>query len=107
MSEGRLMDVDTPEALRTHVRGTVYEIVCNPVRSAAKALQATADVDEVQAFGDRITAIVPGSGPDAARLTRALTREGVTVESIRTVPPSLENVFLSLLAHPRGHEERP
>ena len=107
MSGGRLMDVDTPESLRKHVRGTVYEIVCNPVRSAVKALQASADIDEVQAFGDRVTAIVPESGPDAARLKRALTQAGVAVESIRTVPPSLENVFLSLLAHPRRHEERP
>jgi len=107
MSGGRLMDVDTPESLRKHVRGTVYEIVCNPVRSAVKALQASSEIDEVQAFGDRMTAIVRDSGPDAARLKRVLTQGGVVVESIRTVPPSLENVFLSLLAHPRRHEERP
>lgn len=107
MSGGHLMEVDSPESLRKRVRGTVYEIVCHPVRSAVKALHASADIDEVQAFGDRVTAIVTGEAADAARLTRTLTLGGVTVESIRTVPPSLENVFLALLAHYRRHEERP
>jgi ABC-2 type transport system ATP-binding protein len=106
MSSGRLMDVDTPESLRKHVTGTVYEIVCDPVRSAVHALQKANDVDEVQAFGDRVMAIVPESGPNPPSLKRILTLEGVTVENIRQVPPSLENVFISLLTHPRGHEVR-
>ena len=106
MNVGRLMDVDTPESLRHHVSGTVYEIVCNPVRSGMEALQKSGRVGEVQAFGDRMMAILPQSGPDSAWLKKVLTDQGVTVQSIRAVPPSLENVFISLLTHPRGHEER-
>ena len=106
MSGGRLMDVDAPESLRNHVQGTVYEIVCSPVRSAVKSLQAMPDIAEVQAFGDRMTAIVHASGPDPGQLKRTLEVAGISVQSVRAVPPSLENVFLSLLAHPRGNEER-
>lgn len=107
MNGGRLMDVDSPEALRKHVSGTVYEIVCSPVRLGMNVLQHAGNGGEVQAFGDRVMAILPASGPDAPTLKRLLTGRGVTVQNIRIVQPSLENVFISLLTHPRGHEERP
>ncbi len=105
MNGGRLMDVDAPERLRSHVTGTVYEIVCHPVREGMEILQRSPDVGEVQAFGDRLMAILPSPRHDAQWLTRQLTEGDVSVRNIRTVQPSLENVFISLLTHPRGTEE--
>ena len=95
MSEGRLMAVDTPQGLKDRLTGVVIEIVCDPVRRAFNALRASET--EVQAFGDRLNVVVLDAERDLPPIRRQLEAEGVAVSGWRVVPPSLENVFISLL----------
>ena len=97
MSKGRIMRVNNPERLKEEMHGEVIEIVCDRVRDAFKMLKDNPGVREVQAFGDRLNVIVHGDGKASLRLESLLRSQGISVVTIRTIAPSLENVFISLL----------
>jgi len=97
MAEGRLTAVGSPREIKARMKGDVIEVVCADTRRAAKALKAAAGLGEVQVFGDRLHIVVANAARDAARLTAVLSGAGVGPIEWRVIPPSLENVFISLL----------
>jgi drug efflux transport system ATP-binding protein len=100
------------EILTTHRR---VEIICQPLMPALAALKDAPHVDDVSVFGQalhvrlRDVPEIP-SAPDTAgaysiaavraqvmeRLRLRLVESGVEVLGIRSVPPSLEDIFVSL-----------
>ncbi|MEO8168348.1 MAG: ABC transporter ATP-binding protein [bacterium] len=104
MNNGRIMQVDEPANLKKLMSGEVIEIVCDRVRDAAAILKAQAVGNEVQIFGDRLNVVVANSSQEFPRIESALKEKGIHIESWRTVPPSLENVFISLLTHKEPSE---
>jgi ABC-2 type transport system ATP-binding protein len=99
MDKGRALRVGTPDELRKEMRGEVVELVVDKVRAAYMLLKDRDTVREVQAFGDRINVILDNAQGQIADVERVLTAGGITVMSKRVIPPSLENVFISLLTH--------
>jgi ABC-2 type transport system ATP-binding protein len=97
MSQGRLMAVDTPQNLKALMEGTIIEVVCGQIRKAFDVVKQLPDVIEVQAFGDRLNIVVHDRDRDFPRIQAQLRGAGVEVVSWRVVPPSLENVFISLM----------
>jgi ribosomal protein S11 len=68
------------------------------------------DVADVESFGERLHVTLRGGATAeeaGQRLAQALTAQGVTVESVRAVPPTLEDVFISRIRDdaPRPHDE--
>jgi ABC-2 type transport system ATP-binding protein len=101
MSNGRSLMTDTPAALRKVMKGEVVEIVCEDVRGAFSRLRSFPLVKEAQAFGDRLNVLVDDAGRDMPRLLGSMKNERIDVRTWRVVPPSLENVFISLMSeHP-------
>jgi ABC-2 type transport system ATP-binding protein len=96
LSGGRLLAADTPQAVKGLMRGTVVEIVCPEIRRAFAVLGKLARVREVQLFGDRLNAVVDDPDKDMPLIEEALGREGIPVLQKRILPPSLENVFISV-----------
>ena len=96
LSGGRLLAADAPQALKRLMRGTVVEVVCRDIRRAFAVLKGLAGVREVQLFGDRLNAVVDEPESVVPRLEAALAREGIAVVHKRLLPPSLENVFISV-----------
>jgi ABC-2 type transport system ATP-binding protein len=78
------------------MRGSVVEIVCPEIRRAFGLLKTLAGVREVQLFGDRLNAVVDDPENEVPRLISALADGGITVLGTRQLPPSLENVFISV-----------
>jgi ABC-2 type transport system ATP-binding protein len=99
MNEGRLLMVDTPDKLKGHMHGILIELVCTEIRRAFFLLKEFPVVREVQAFGDRLNIVVSQQDPDVQRVTAHLEKNSIRVTEWRAVPPSLENVFISLLSH--------
>ncbi|MSS72607.1 MAG: ABC transporter ATP-binding protein [Candidatus Latescibacteria bacterium] len=95
MNDGRLMAVDAPQALKALMKGTLVEIVCGQVRRAASVLRGSSE--EVQAFGDRLNVVVQDPERAIPAIQAQLRDAGIDVTGLRVVPPSLENVFISLL----------
>ncbi len=104
MNGGAMMKIDTPDSLRREMDGEVVEMVLDRVRDAVAVLKTLGAVGEVQAFGDRLNVIVENAGREVPELERALHAAGIQVQSRRTVPPSLENVFISLLTQRKDKE---
>jgi ABC-type multidrug transport system ATPase subunit len=99
------------EILATHRR---VEVICQPIMPALALLKEAAHVDDVSVFGQalhvRLCDMPEVSGSDGARsysvaavraqvmelLRQRLLQSGIEVIAVRSVPPSLEDIFVSL-----------
>jgi ABC-2 type transport system ATP-binding protein len=109
MNAGRLMAADTPRAVKGMMKGQVVEIVCGEIRRAYGLLKGWPGAGEVQMFGDRLNIVVGDAGRDLPAVLDRLREAGIDVRDRRVVPPSLENVFISVTgpSGPAGKEVRP
>jgi ABC-2 type transport system ATP-binding protein len=98
LSEGLVLAKGTPRELKDLVPGAVVEVVCEEVRAAALLLRGTPGFQEVQMFGDRLNVVVGDPGEGRARIRTILSAGGIPVLKERIVPPSLENVFISVVS---------
>jgi ABC-2 type transport system ATP-binding protein len=97
MNDGRLMVIDSPRNVKTLMRGTVIEVVCNDTRKAYRILRESSIPTGVQAFGDRLHIIVEDEKSGSIDIVRLLKDGGVHWKDMRSVPASLENIFISML----------
>ena len=109
ISQGRLIALDTPAQLKqTQMRGQVLEIVCPavPGSSAAGADQAMRvlkaaqvngrlPLDEVALYGAAVHAVVPSAEAFREPIRALLQAEGIPVQAIEWIAPTLEDVFIS------------
>jgi ABC-2 type transport system ATP-binding protein len=98
--EGRLLVLDSPDALREQSRGAMLEVVARPRRLALERLREREDVGEIEVYGERLHVRLPreprSDGAAAAgRLAAALAAAGLEVEQVRAITPSLEDVFIA------------
>ena len=100
LHEGRLMAVDAPAVLQAGLRGTLLEVLADSPRPPVDVLGTVSGVTDVQVFGDRAhVRFGDADGAMAAEALRAaLTAAGIRPVSVRPVPPSLEDVFIDLIA---------
>ncbi|MGE5126289.1 MAG: ABC transporter ATP-binding protein, partial [Betaproteobacteria bacterium] len=99
IDHGRVLTVDTPDALRAGEPGVLVELVAEPRQQALAALRGMPGVAEVEVFGERLHATLPGAAAEAGeveaeRLAAALRAQGVEVRSARPTTPTLEDVFI-------------
>ncbi len=102
---GGVLTSGAPDHLRRESDLQVLEVVCDPVRVAASALEGAPGVDGVHSFGDRLH-ILLGSGIQLAvadqQLTARLRGGGVEVRAVRPVTAGLEDIFIHLLDQRRA-----
>jgi ABC-2 type transport system ATP-binding protein len=96
IDQGRLLTADTPQQVKKLMKGYVIEIVAPEIRRVRDILRQVNGAD-VQMFGDRINVVVPDFESDSAHIRGRLNEAGIALTSWRIIPPSLENVFISLL----------
>jgi len=77
------------------VRGVVLELRVRPLHEAQALLSSMPSVREVQVFGDRLHVLADAALPEAD-LREQLERGGVTLGSVRSVQPTMEDVFMFL-----------
>ncbi len=107
MDRGKILVVDEPDVLREGTPGVTVEIVARPPRAAQEAAARVEGVSEVTLFGERVHVSFPEIPRDAAataidRATSALDAAGIAVESVRSIVPSLEDVFISRIRSRTG-----
>jgi len=101
VSEGRLLALDEPANLAAAMSGTILEIVATPARQALQILRTRLGRERVQLFGDRLHVRVDHEA-EGADLMAELERQGVAGGSVRTIVPTLEDVFIERLALARA-----
>jgi ABC-2 type transport system ATP-binding protein len=96
MSEGRVLALDEPNALRAGFPDDLVEMLAEPQEAAIAAAGRDPGVINVQTFGERLHIRVPRGGADAtmSRLAAACAQAGIQVTGLRTIPASLEDVFI-------------
>ena len=102
MKEGRLIAEDTPSTLRARLNGRVLELRGSPIGLLRHIAHNDRDVEDVQAFGDRLHLRVGESKAREVlrRLPSEIKNRGGRVEDLRSVPPGLEDVFIALSESP-------
>jgi ABC-2 type transport system ATP-binding protein len=96
INAGRLVAADTPQAVKGMMKGEVVEIVCGEIHRAFGLLKGWPGAGEVQMFGDRLNLVVGDAGRDLPAVLARLSDAGIDVRDRRVIPPSLENVFISV-----------
>ncbi|MBS4029505.1 MAG: ABC transporter ATP-binding protein [Ignavibacteriales bacterium] len=97
MNEGNILLADSPQNIKKVMNGEIVEIVCSDIRKSFSLLKNISSVKEVQAFGDRLNVVVLQAQKDVPSVLSYLKQNAIEVSDWRTVTPSLENVFISLL----------
>ncbi|HNS62595.1 MAG TPA: ABC transporter ATP-binding protein [Anaerolineales bacterium] len=98
MKAGKIIAEDTPSNLRARLNNRVLELRGSPINLLRHVAHNDQDVEDVQAFGDRLHIRVGEKKADdvLGRLKSAIRSEGGRVDELRAVSPVLEDVFIAL-----------
>ena len=98
MDKGRILAVGTPAEVKDLMRGALIEVRTPDARKAAAVLREKIDAQSVGLFGDRIHVVALDAKQAIADVEVVLKSTDFELISIRTIEPSLEDVFISVLA---------
>jgi len=98
MKNGKIIAEDTPSNLRARLNGRILELRGSPINLLRHVAHSDQDVEDVQAFGDRLHIRVgENKAQDVLhRLTSEIRSAGGQVDILRSVPSTLEDVFIAL-----------
>ena len=98
MKDGKIIAEDTPSNLRARLNNRVLELRGSPLNLLRHVAHKDQDVEDVQAFGDRLHIRVgENKAQDVlSRLKSRIESEGGQVGVLRAVPSTLEDVFIAL-----------
>jgi ABC-2 type transport system ATP-binding protein len=101
MKAGKIIAEDTPSNLRARLNNRILMLRGTPLHILRHTAHIDVDVEDVQAFGDRLHIRV---GEDKAqdvlrRLPSEIRSAGGEIEEFRLIPPVLEDVFIALSDH--------
>jgi ABC-2 type transport system ATP-binding protein len=101
MHRGKLLAVGTPDEVKHLMKGTILEVRSSEPRRAAALLRKQLTTASASLFGDRIHLLAQQPDQAVAETERVLVGAGLSVSAVRTIDPSLEDVFISILADER------
>ncbi len=106
MKQGTIIAEGTPYQLRERLSGRVLMLRGAPLNLLRHVAHEDEDVEDVQAFGDRLHIRTSANMADAVatRLPARIRDKGGTVEELRLIPPVLEDVFIELSGN---HQPKP
>jgi ABC-2 type transport system ATP-binding protein len=98
MKNGKIIAEDTPSNLRSRLNNRILELRGSPIGLLRRVARKDRDVEDVQAFGDRLHIRVGENKAQGVlgRLTSQIQSEGGQVDELRSVSPVLEDVFIAL-----------
>ena len=96
MRAGKLLAIDTPEALKAGtIPGAVWEVYASPLQMALDNCADCRGILRVGLAGDHLR-LITEPGLNALQVERKLKDIGLTVQAVQKGEPTLEDVFLSL-----------
>lgn len=107
LHEGRLLGLGTPDEIKAMMPGALLEIRTAAPRRAAAVLREQLREASVGLFGDRVHVAARDATATEAHSRELLAAAGLAVESIRPIEPSLEDVFVAVLAQRTAAAAKP
>jgi len=103
---GKMVALGTPSELKQKsMKGELLRVQCDPLGPAVEALQSAPMVLDAAVFGNALHLVVEDAEAATTQVNRYLAEHGVTVGHIEKIPPSLEDVFVSLTTESRNGKE--
>lgn len=104
IDRGQLIALGSPAELKSkHLEGTIYEIATDHVLAAVEALAPVEGVLDAAIFGRALHVRLKRHIDAEAFLPGFLHSSGLVVNSIRSIEPTLEDVFVALVGREAGH----
>ncbi|QOJ35852.1 MAG: ABC transporter ATP-binding protein [Nitrospira sp.] len=97
LHQGRLLACDTPDRVKSLMRGTILEVRVSRAREAAALLKRRMKAESIGLFGDRIHVVTMNKAQTAHEVPGILQSERFMLHGVRQIEPSLEDVFISVL----------
>jgi len=107
MHRGRLLACDTPRGLKGLMKGGVLELTTSDPRRAVRLLSGSFPSGSVALFGERLHLYAPEPGEAGRSAAATLSAQGVELLAAREVPPTLEDLFVSLIRDTPPHPVPP
>jgi drug efflux transport system ATP-binding protein len=104
MHRGKLIAVGTPDEVKKLMRGSILEVRASDPRRATAILRERLGMGSVGLFGDRVHVVTRDPAAAQQQVEQILASAELSVEELRPVEPSLEDVFVSVLASNDGEE---
>jgi ABC-2 type transport system ATP-binding protein len=103
---GKMVALGTPSELkRRSMKGELLLVEAEPLGPAVEALQSVAGILDAAVFGSAIHAVVQDAEAGIPKIKELLRSRGIKARRIQKIPPSLEDVFVSLTSE-RGAESQ-
>lgn len=98
MKAGKIIAEDTPSNLRKQLNDRILELRGEPLYELKNISMQDEDIEEVAAFGDKLHLRVKDGTSQTviARLGKQIESQNAKVNSLRVVPPNLEDIFILL-----------
>ena len=102
MNRGRIIALDQPHDLKDEIKEPILEVVTDNAPRAVEALQGAPGILEVTMFGRAVHAMVQDAATGTREIPERLAAAGCATESIQSIEPSLEDVFVSFVRRSGG-----
>ena len=102
---GKLLACGTPEQIKKLIPGTILEVRSADPRRAAALMRRDLAADSVGLFGNRVHVLTREPDKAIGRVEEILRAADLRLESIRQTEPTLEDVFVSVLAQKNEVED--
>jgi len=96
MHRGSIIQQGRPQILKDLVEGVMMELVPSDMGRARAILSHMEGLFDVNVFGDALHIRLEEEGRSEA-IRAALVAEGLEIQSLKRIPPAMEDVFLSLI----------
>jgi ABC-2 type transport system ATP-binding protein len=102
---GRLVALDTPDALRkAPTAGTLLEVQCDDAGAAVAALRGARGLGNARLHGPRVRVLADDRARGVEQVAIALRTAGISVQSIEPVEPTMEDVFVARIRQAEAPE---
>ena len=102
--KGKILALGTPEEMKQLMKGTILEIRSDQPRKVTALLREHYEADSVGLFGDRIHLITEKPKEESQEVEKMIIQAGFFSFGIMPIEPSLEDIFISVVAQ---QEESP
>jgi ABC-2 type transport system ATP-binding protein len=106
MSQGRLIALDSPDALKASLDTPILDVRTDDPPRAAARIRELPGVRHVTMFGRGVHAVVEDEARGREAIEAALGDEGIELRGVTRIEPSLEDVFIAYVRRSeKGAEE--
>jgi ABC-2 type transport system ATP-binding protein len=108
IDRGQIVAMGTPSELkRTSMRGELLLVECDPLGPALEVMPKVPGVLDAAVFGSALHAVVSEPQVTIPRIREALEAKQIHMRRAEPIPPTLEDVFVSLTGSHGPKEQRP